>query len=145
MSRQNPLLSSFEYAPFSKIDPTDFQPAILRSIEDARAEIAAITDNEQAPTFANTIEALEYAGMQLDRITSIFFNLNSAETNEQIQALAQEISPILTDFSNDIVLNQKLFKRIEEVYNQKDQLQLNKEQHMLLTQQYKRFTRNGAN
>ncbi len=145
MSRQNPLLSSFEYAPFSKIDPTDFQPAIVQSIEDAKAEIAAITDNEQAPTFANTIEALEYAGMQLDRITSIFFNLNSAETNEQIQALAQEISPILTDFSNDIVLNQKLFKRIEEVYNQKDQLQLNKEQHMLLTQQYKRFTRNGAN
>ena len=144
MSDQNPLLQPFDYAPFSKIDPTHFQPAILQSIEDARAEISAITENDQAPTFSNTIEALEYAGMQLGRVTSIFFNLNSAETNEQIQALAQEISPALTDFNNDIVLNQQLFERIEEVYKQKDKLQLSKEQDMLLTQHYKRFTRNGA-
>lgn len=145
MSTQNPLLTAFKHPPFSKIKTEHFQPAILTSIESAREEIKLITEQSEQPSFQNTIEALEFAGQGLDRVTSIFFNLNSAETNERIQALAQEISPALTDFKNDIILNEKLFKRVKKVFQQKQQLNLNKEQEMLLDKQFKMFTRNGAN
>lgn len=145
MSKNNPLLTAFEYAPFSKIKTEHFQPAILESIEAAKKEIKVITEHSEEPDFQNTIEALEFAGQQLDRVTSIFFNLNSAETNERIQALAQEISPALTDFKNDIILNGKLFDRVKKVFQQKKQLNLNKEQEMLLEKQFKMFTRNGGN
>lgn len=145
MSKNNPLLTAFEYAPFSKIRTEHFQPAILESIEAARQDIKGITDNGEEPDFQNTIEALEFAGQQLDRVTSIFFNLTSAETNEQLQALAQEISPALSDFKNDIILNEKLFDRVKKVSQQKQQLNLNKEQEMLLEKQFKMFTRNGGN
>lgn len=109
----NPLLQSFDTAPFSKIKNEHFKPAFLQAIEDARAEIDAITVNTAAPTFENTIEALEFSGQQLDRVSSVFFNLNSAETNEEIQKIAQEVSPLLSEFSNDITLNEALFKRIK--------------------------------
>uniref|UniRef100_UPI0035671FF3 M3 family metallopeptidase n=1 Tax=Zeaxanthinibacter enoshimensis TaxID=392009 RepID=UPI0035671FF3 len=112
---------------------------------EARAEIDAITGNKEEPTFENTLEALEFAGQQLDRISSVFFNLNSAETNEEIQKLAQEISPMLTEFGNDITLNQPLFKRVKKVYEQIDSLELTEEQRTLLDRKYKSFTRNGAN
>lgn len=108
-------------------------------------EIDAIASNSEPPTFQNTVEALENTGEQLDRATSIFFNLNSAETNEEIQRIAQEISPLLTEFSNDILLNESLFERIKVVYNQKDSLDLSEEQQMLLDKKYKSFSRNGAN
>ena len=141
----NPLLSPFDTAPFSKIKNEHFKPAFLQSIEDARAEIDAITENTDTPTFENTIEALEFSGQQLDRISSVFFNLNSAETNEEIQKIAQEISPLLSEFGNDITLNEALFKRVKAVYDQKDNLELTVEQNTLLDKKYKSFSRNGAN
>ncbi|MEO9481221.1 MAG: M3 family metallopeptidase [Maribacter dokdonensis] len=141
----NPLLSPFDTAPFSKIKNEHFKPAFLQSIEEARAEIDAITENTDAPTFENTIEALEFSGQQLDRISSVFFNLNSAETNEDIQKIAQEISPLLSEFGNDITLNEALFKRVKAVYDQKDNLELTVEQNTLLDKKYKSFSRNGAN
>jgi peptidyl-dipeptidase Dcp len=114
-------------------------------MEDARAEIDAITSSTAAPTFENTIEALEFSGHQLDRISSVFFNLNSAETNEEIQQIAQEISPLLSEFGNDITLNEALFKRIKTVYEKRDDLDLTVEQRTLLEKRYKSFSRNGAN
>jgi peptidyl-dipeptidase Dcp len=141
----NPLLSNFDTAPFSKIKNEHFKPAILQAIEDARGEIDAITDNPEGPTFENTIEALEFSGQQLDRITSVFFNLNSAETNETIQKIAQEVSPLLSEFSNDITLNVPLFQRIKSLYNQRDAMDLSTEQRTLLDKKYKSFSRNGAN
>ncbi|CAM3525272.1 M3 family metallopeptidase [Zobellia roscoffensis] len=141
----NPLLTPFDTAPFSKIENSHFQPAFLQAMKDARAEIDQITANPAEPSFENTIEALEFAGQQLDRISSVFFNLNSAETNEEIQKIAQEISPLLSEFSNDITLNEALFKRIKSVYGQKAALDLTIEQQTLLDKKYKSFSRNGAN
>ena len=141
----NPLLTSFDTAPFAKIKNEHFKPAFLQGMKDARAEIATITSNSDAPTFENTIEALEFSGQQLDRISSVFFNLNSAETNEDIQKIAQEVSPLLSEFGNDITLNEDLFKRIKNVYEQKDALNLSVEQNTLLDKRYKSFSRNGAN
>ena len=141
----NPLLSPFDTAPFSQIKNEHFKPAFLQSIEDARQEIDAITSNTAAPSFENTIEALEFSGQQLDRISSVFFNLNSAETNEEIQKIAQEVSPLLSEFGNDITLNEELFKRVKSVYNKKDSLNLTVEQNTLLDKKYKSFSRNGAN
>ncbi len=145
MSSNNPLLESFDNAPFSKITNSHYKPAILEAIELAKAEIDEIVNYTEAPTFKNTIEPLEFSGKTLDRITSIFFNLNSAETNEEIQKIAQEISPLLSDFKNDIILNEKLFSKVKEVYTNKDSFSLNGEQLMLLDKKYKAFSRNGAN
>jgi len=141
----NPLLTPFDTAPFSELKNTHFKPAFLKAMENAREEINAITENTSAPTFENTIEALEFSGQQLDRISSVFFNLNSAETNEGIQKIAQEVSPLLSEFSNDITLNETLFNRVKSVYEQKEILKLSTEQHMLLVKKYKSFSRNGAN
>ncbi|MAP80055.1 MAG: peptidase M3 [Aequorivita sp.] len=143
--KTNPLLQPYNTAPFSKINNSHYLPAISKLIEETRLEIEAITSNTEAPTFKNTIEALENTGQKLDRATSIFFNLNSAETNDEIQKIAQEVSPMLTEFSNDMLLNKALFERIKSVYNQKDTLQLSEEQQMLLNKKYKAFSRNGAN
>jgi peptidyl-dipeptidase Dcp len=138
-------LEPFDQAPFSKIKNEHFKPAFLQAIEDAKKEIDAIVDNPMPPSFENTVAALDFAGQQLDRISSVFFNLNSAETNEEIQKIAQEISPLLSEFSNDITLNQGLFQRIKTVYEQRDSLELNPEQYTLLEKKYKSFSRNGAN
>ncbi|MGA8854327.1 MAG: M3 family metallopeptidase [Christiangramia sp.] len=145
MSSQNILLKEFEYAPFSKIKTEDYEPAILKAVELAKQEINEIVDSEEEPDFKNTIEALEYSGKKLDRVTSIFFNINSAETNEEIQKIAQEVSPVLSEFKNDIILNKELFKRIKTVFEQRDSLNLDVEQSTLLEKKYKAFTRNGAN
>ncbi|PCJ94610.1 MAG: peptidase M3 [Flavobacteriaceae bacterium] len=141
----NPLLSPFNTAPFSNIKNEHFKPAFLQAIADARAEIDTITANTDAPTFENTVVALDYSGQQLDRISSVFFNLNSAETNDEIQKIAQEVSPLLSEFGNDITLNEALFLRIKTVYDGKDALDLNVEQQTLLDKKYKGFSRNGAN
>ena len=140
----NPLLKPFDTAPFSKIKNAHFFPAIQELIEKTKAEIDLITYNSEAPTFKNTVEALDYTGQQLDRVTSVFFNLNSAETNDEIQKIAQSISPLLTDFKNDLLLNEVLFDRVEQVYKSKDSLTLSLEQQTLLEKQYKGFSRNGA-
>lgn len=141
----NPLLETFDTAPFSKIENKHFLPAISQLIEETKAEIDKIISNYEVPTFENTVEALEFTGEKLDRASSIFFNLNSAETNEEIQKIAQEVSPMLTEFSNDILLNEKLFERIKSVYEQRESLELSGEQQMLLEKKYKSFSRNGAN
>lgn len=140
----NPLLQSFAFAPFSKIKTEHFLPAFQQEIENTRKEIQAIVENPAPTDFANTLEALEFSGLRLDRISSIFFNLNSAETSPEMQALAQEISPLLTELSNDITLNRGLFERIEKVYQNTDKNTLTPEQQTLLEKKYKHFVRNGA-
>ncbi|MET2985885.1 M3 family metallopeptidase [Aureibaculum conchae] len=145
----NPLLEQFNTphttAPFSQLKNEHFKPAFEEAIKKAKAEIDEITDNPEAPTFKNTIEALDFSGYTLDRLSSIFFNLNSAETNDEIQKIAQEVSPMLSEFSNDIRLNEKLFKRVKAVYDDKGNLELTVEQETLLDKKYKGFSRNGAN
>jgi len=131
-------------APFGKINLSDYKEAFKKTIELARTEINNITNNSEAPTFENTIVALDFSGEQLDRLSSIFFNLNSAETCDEMQKIAQEVSPLLTEFSNDIALNEDLFKRVKAVYDQKDNLTLTTEQATLLDKKFKGFSRNGA-
>ncbi|MEJ1223036.1 M3 family metallopeptidase [Sediminicola sp. 1XM1-17] len=141
----NPLLIPFDTAPFSKIKNEHFKPAFLETMAQARKEIDAIAHATSSPTFENTIAALDFAGQQLDRVSSVFFNLNSAETNPEIQKIAQEVSPLLSEFSNDIMLNEKLFKRVKAVFEKRDELELTKEEYTLLDKKYKSFSRNGAN
>ena len=141
----NPLLQDFNTPPFSKISNTDFEPAIKKGIEIAKEEINIIALNSDKATFDNTIVALDFSGKKLDRITSIFFNLNAAETDDELQRIAQEVSPLLSEFSNDITLNEYLFKRVKSVFDDKKNLDLTPEQEMLLNKRYKSFARNGAN
>ncbi len=131
-------------APFSQIQLEDYIPAFDQTIAQARAEVDAIINNPEAPTFENTLEALEFSGQALDRLSSIFFNLNAAETNDTLQQIAQEVSPKLTAFGNDIALNETLFQRVKAIYDQRDSLSLSPEQSMLLEKKYKGFSRNGA-
>ena len=135
----------YNAAPFSRFTATDYLPAIEKAIAESLAQINSITQNPEPATFKNTIEALAYTGLALDRLTAMFFNLNSAETNDALQAEAQRISPLLTDYGNDIRLNETLFKRIKTVYDQRETLLLTAEQQTLLEKTYKSFTRNGAN
>lgn len=136
--------TKYETAPFSQIKMEDYKPAFEENIKNAKAEIDTIINNPDSPTFENTLEALDFAGYPLDRLSSIFFNLNSAETTDEMQKIAQEVSPLLTEFGNDITLNEDLFKRIRAVYDAKDRLNLTTEQHTLLDKKYKGFVRNGA-
>lgn len=145
MQHENPLLQHFEYPPFSKIKDEHFKPAIEQALTEARQDIDEITEQSSEPNFENTLEALEFAGEQLGKVISIFFNLNSAETNPEIQKIAQEVSPLLSEFSNDLLLNETLFKRIKTVYENKKEFNLDHEQERLLDKVYKNFTRNGAN
>lgn len=135
----------FNTAPFSKIKTEYFLPAFKKAIIKAKTEIDAIVNNPDAPNFENTLEALDLSGQELNRVSSIFFNLNSAETTDAIQKIAQDVSPLLSEFSNDIALNEKLFQRVKAVYNLKDTLDLTEEQKTLLVTNYKSFSRNGAN
>lgn len=137
--------TKYDTAPFSKIKNEEFLPAFIEGIALAKAEIDFIVENEEAPTFKNTIEALDFSGYTLDRLSSIFFNLNSAETNDEIQKIAQEVSPLLSDFGNDIRLNAELFAKVKAVHELKVTLNLNTEQTTLLDEKYKSFSRNGAN
>ena len=145
MNNSNPLLNSFDAAPFDQIKPEHFYPAFKELIAQTHQEVAAITSQSEAPTFLNTTVALERTGEQLNRVSSIFFNLNSAETNEEIQKIAQEVSPLLSAFKNDLLLNKELFQRVKSVYDNRENLELNAEDAMLLERQYQGFARNGAN
>lgn len=144
----NPLLKSFnttfETAPFEEIKEEHFLPALKEAIQQGQKEVQEIIDQPAAPTFENTIEALEASGELVSRVAEIFYNLNSAETNDEIQKIAREFSPLLTEYGNDIMLNADLFSRIKSVY-EGDQSALNEEQKMLLQKTYRGFTRNGAN
>src|SRR5690606_14400403 len=131
-------------APFSQIKNEDYSPAFDIAIEKAKAEINAIVHHPETATFENTIAAMAYAGMELDRISNIFFNLHAAETNDELDEIAQEVAPKLSTFANDITLNPLLFERVKTVYDQKDILSLNTEQQTLLQKSYRDFVRNGA-
>ncbi len=142
---KNPLLQHFDTPPFSSIKEEHYKEAIKKAIETAKNEISTIATNPEPPTFENTTVILDNAGEQLDRVTSIFFNLNSAETNDKIQEIAKEISPWLSEFKNDMILNADLFEKVKAVYDSRESLSLSVEQTMLLEKQYKGFSRNGAN
>jgi peptidyl-dipeptidase Dcp len=146
---ENPLLQPFDgvyqTAPFSLIKTEHYIPAFDAAIEETKKEIQDIIDNTEVPDFQNTIVALDLAGERLERIRSIFFNLNSAETNDEMQQIAQEIAPKLSDFSNDITLNEHLFGRIRDVFNKRESLTLNTEESTLLEKTFRRFMRSGAN
>jgi len=135
----------FETVPFDKITPELFMPALKEAIVIAKKNVEHIKNNTEAPTFKNVVEALENAGPEVDMISGIFFNLHSAETNDEIQEIAKEFSPILTEYSNDISLDLGLFKKIKTVWENKESFNLNAEQLMLLEKNYKGFVRNGAN
>ena len=148
LSMTNPLLEPYKtpygIPPFHEIKNADFKPAILEAIQKHQKEIDHITSNPQPATFQNTIEALEYSGRLLQSVTSVFFNFLSANTSDELQNIAKEISPSLTKHSDNINLNPKLFNRVRAVYQQKSSLGLSQEQKMLLEKTYKNFVRGGA-
>lgn len=134
----------YHSAPFSDIKNEDYLPAFKELIQKSEEEVDAIVNNTEAPTFENVIEALAYSGEQLDVVSNIFFNLNSAETSDELQHIAQEVSPILTEYSSKISQNEALFNKIKKVYDEKAKYNLNGEQEMLLNETYKGFVRSGA-
>ncbi len=148
-AQSNPLLGEFktphETAPFGKIENEHFLPAFKDAIKEGETEVQAVVENTDFPTFENTVAALERSGRLLSRTAGIFFNLVSAETSDELQQLAQEVSPMLTKFQNDITLNPVLFERIKTVYNKRETLELTPEQQTLLEKTYIDFVRKGAN
>lgn len=145
----NPFFEKYDTphatVPFDKIKNEHYEPAILEGIKQQAAEIEAITSNQEPASFENTILAYENSGELLDRVLTVFFNLRSAETNDELQAIAQKMMPVLTEHSNSISLNEDLFARVKEVYEQKSTLGLNHEQEVLLDKMYDGFVRSGAN
>lgn len=146
---QNPFLEPYKTphgaVPFDKIKNEHYIPAFKEGMREQDNEIAAIVNNSQTPTFQNTIEALEHSGRLLDRVSHVFFNLHSADTNDELQKIAEELSPLLTEHANNISLNEKLFDRIKVVYDQRNHLTLTPEQKTLLQNTYDHFADNGAN
>ena len=146
---KNPFLKPYntphDTAPFHLIKIEHYEPALLEGMKEQNEEIDAIVNNPEAPTFQNTIVALEKSGALLDRVTTVFGNLMSAETSDEMQELAEKMMPVLSEHSNNISLNEKLFARIKAVYEQKDQLQLKGEDAQLLQKTYDSFVRSGAN
>lgn len=147
--QNNPLLGKFntphQTAPFAEIKNEHFLPAFQESVKQGETEIKKIAENPESPTFENTIGALENAGRLLGRTAGVFFNLMNAETNDELQQIAQEVSPLLTKFQNDITLNPVLFERVKTVYQQKEKLNLTVEQQTVLEKTYLEFVRKGAN
>jgi peptidyl-dipeptidase Dcp len=135
----------FEVPPFDKIKNEHFAPAIREGIVQKEKEVDAIVENPEAPTFANTVEALEKSGETLGKVTRVFYNLNSANTSDELQAIAKELAPEISKHSDNVSLNEKLFARVKTIWDSKDELDLTAEQHMLLEKMYKSFVRSGAN
>ena len=148
-NRANPLLAAsplpFGAPAFDQIQKSDYLPAFREAIDRARAQIRAITDNPEAPSFANTIEALERSGEDLDRIAGIFFNLTEACTDDEMDGIAEEVSPLLTQHNMSVLLDEKLFARVKAVWQQRGDLQLDTEAAKLLEDTWKSFARHGAN
>ena len=146
---ENPLLveSPLPYgAPqFDKIRAEHYMPAFKQGIAEAKAEIDAIVNNQEEPSFQNTIEALEFAGGTLNRVAGIFYNILEADTNDKLQEIAEEVSPLMTEYEMYVSLNDKLFERVKSVYARKDSLGLEPDQLRLLENSYRSFARNGAN
>jgi len=149
VQEQNPFFSEYQTPfgtpPFEKIKESHYLPAFTEGISQHQQEISSIVNNQESPTFQNTVEALENSGQLLTRVRAVFFNMISANTNDRMQELAKEVSPMLSQHADDILLNENLFQRIKAVYDEKDQMDLTSEQQRLLEETYKRFTRNGAN
>lgn len=145
----NPFFKAYDtphgIADFAAIKTEHYLPAFKEGVKQQQQEVAAIANNPDAPTFANTIEALEQSGELMNKVASVFYNLTSADTNEDLQALSKEVSPMLSSARDDIMLNDKLFQRVKAVYEQQDKLQLSTAQAKLLEDTYKSFTRGGAN
>lgn len=145
----NPFLTEYHTpyhtTPFHLIRMEHYEPAMLQGMEEHNKEIEAIIQNPDEPSFSNTIVALEKSGELLNRVSTVFSNLHSAETNDVMDALAEKIMPMLTEHSNNITLNAQLFNRIKAVYDNKDHLSLNGEEYMLLENTYQSFIRSGAN
>lgn len=146
---QNPFFAEFDtpygVPPFDKIKTEHYMPAFIEGMRQDSLEIEAIANNPEPPTFANTIEALEYSGEMLERVSDVFFNLYSADTDKDMDAIAEKVTPLLSDHSDNICLNAALFKRIKAVYDMRDSLNLNQEQMRLLEKKYQSFVRSGAN
>lgn len=140
-----PYTTPHNTTPFHLIKMEHYEPALLEGMKEQNQEIDAIVNNPEAPTFQNTIVALEKSGALLERITNVFGNLMSAETSDEMQALAEKMTPLLSEHSNDISLNENLFERIKTVYGQKDKLELSTEESQLLQNTYDGFVRSGAN
>lgn len=145
----NPLLAEyntpFNVPPFDKIKDEHFRPAFEEALKQHNAEIDSIVNNEEAPSFENTIVALERAGGLLTNVSRVFFNMNSANTNDTIQAIAKDLAAVLSAHSDEISLNSTLFERVKAVYEQKESLSLDAEDTKLLEESYKGFVRAGAN
>lgn len=146
---ENPLLTESQLpygAPqFDKIRAEHYIPAFKKGIEEAKAEIDAIVGNEAEPDFANTVEALEFAGSTLNRVAGIFYNILEADSDDKLQEIAEEVSPLMTEYEMYVSLNDKLFERVKAVYAKKDSLGLDPDQRRLLENSYRSFARNGAN
>ena len=146
---KNPLLTEssapFGAPEFDKIEDAHYLPAFEAAIAEAKAEIDAIIANPDEPTFENTIEAMEYAGETLNTVAGIFYNLMEANTNDAMQETAEQISPMLTEYSMYVSLNNDLFQRVKAVYEKKDELGLAQDQMKILEENYKGFVRGGAN
>ncbi len=144
----NPFLRAYntphDTVPFDNISIADYEPAIRQGMKDEDEEIRQIVENSDKPTFGNTIIALEHSGKLLDRVTTVFFNLMSAETNDELDAIAEKLMPELSEHSNNISLNPALFERVKDVYAVRDTLNLSKEELRLLEKTYDGFIRNGA-
>lgn len=140
-----PFKTPFETVPFDQIKPSDFLPALKETIALAKNRVEAIKNNTETANFNNVVVALEAISPELDVVSSVFFNLHGAESNDEIRNLAKEISPLLTEFSNDVSLDEGLFKKVKMVWDNKASFNLNDEQMMLLEKSYKSFVRNGAN
>lgn len=132
-------------APFSRISNADYEPAIDRGIEMAKAEIDAIANNPDAPTFENTVVALDRSGQQLNRVLNIFFPILSADADDELMEISMRVTPKLSDYSTSIILNENLWKRIKSVYDNRASLTLTPEQQMLLDETYNNFALSGAN
>lgn len=148
-NQTNPLLEQpntpFGVPAFDKVKIEHYLPAFEEAIRQNKAEIDAIVNNEDTPTFENTIVALDRSGLLLDRVTGVFFNVLEADGNDEMNAIAEQVSPMLSDLSDGIILNDALFQRVKAVYDEREQLGLNAEQMRLVTQTYKAFADNGAN
>ena len=145
----NPFLSEyntpFEVPPFDKIQLEHYKPAFMQGMEEEAKEVEAIANNPEAATFENTIVALDQSGKLIRKVSSVFYGQNSADTSDEMQEISRELSPLLSKHSDDISLNPKLFARVKAVYDQMEELSLNKEQKKLVKETYKSFVRNGAN
>ena len=146
---ENPLLveqnTPFGVPAFDKVKIEHYLPAFQEAIAANEAEIEAIVNNPEAPTFANTIEALDRSGELLDKVVGVFFNVLEADGNDEMNKIAEEVTPMLSSLSDGIILNDALFQRVKAVYEQRDELGLNSEQMRLLTETFKSFANNGAN